>query len=356
MACAILATLLLLVATPLQAQTATTPEGALIIATKEAPPFAMKSPDGTWEGISITLWKNIAQRLGRPYTFVETDLKGMLDGVASGQYDVAAAAITVTSERQDRMDFSHPYFQTGLGIAVRPERGWLALLRGLPWPQIGASLLTLAALMGLAGLALWLIERRHNPEHFGREGVSGFGQGLWWSAVTMATVGYGDLTPRTLAGRIFAVVWMLASILLIASFTATMTSALTVQRLTSAITGPDDLQGRRVGAVSASTSAGWLDGKRMPYTQYQSVPQGLDALARGEIEAFVHDRPILLYYTSRRTDDDVTVIAALFNRQDYAFALPSGRALRKGVNKALLEEVGSPEWPTVLETWLGPEP
>ena len=32
----------------------------LVIGTKEAPPFAMKAADGAWQGISIDLWRRIA--------------------------------------------------------------------------------------------------------------------------------------------------------------------------------------------------------------------------------------------------------------------------------------------------------
>ena len=35
----------------------------LLVATKEAPPFSMKSDDGSWSGISITLWRDIAGEL-----------------------------------------------------------------------------------------------------------------------------------------------------------------------------------------------------------------------------------------------------------------------------------------------------
>src|SRR4029079_12035259 len=37
------------------------PRRELIIGTKEAPPFALKHADGTWTGISIELWRDIAQ-------------------------------------------------------------------------------------------------------------------------------------------------------------------------------------------------------------------------------------------------------------------------------------------------------
>ena len=38
------------------------PDKELVIGTKEAPPFAMKQPDGSWRGISIDLWRRVAER------------------------------------------------------------------------------------------------------------------------------------------------------------------------------------------------------------------------------------------------------------------------------------------------------
>jgi polar amino acid transport system substrate-binding protein len=68
----------------------------LIVGTKEAPPFAIKSTDGTWAGISIDLWRQIATGLNLKYELRETDLKGLLDGITSGSLDVAVGALTIT--------------------------------------------------------------------------------------------------------------------------------------------------------------------------------------------------------------------------------------------------------------------
>ncbi|MGH2706406.1 MAG: ion channel, partial [Actinomycetota bacterium] len=57
------------------------------------------------------------------------------------------------------------------------------------------------------------------------------GQGIWWAAVTMTTTGYGDTTPRRVLGRIVGI----TGIIIIANFTATITSALTIQDLRGAI-------------------------------------------------------------------------------------------------------------------------
>jgi hypothetical protein len=78
---------------------------------------------------------------------------------------------------------------------------------------------------------------QRNRNNF-RSGLRGIGDGLWWSAVTMTAVGYGDSTPRTLLGRALAIIWMFASVTLLAFFTAGITSSLTVEHLASKVTGP----------------------------------------------------------------------------------------------------------------------
>lgn len=58
--------------------------------------------------------------------------------------------------------------------------------------------------------------------HF-TEGMS-FADGIWWAFVTATTVGYGDISPSTLSGRIIASVLMIVGIGLIGSLTSTITA------------------------------------------------------------------------------------------------------------------------------------
>src|SRR5271170_1767416 len=89
----------------------------LVIGTKEAPPFAMKGEDGSWTGISIDLWRKIAADLNLNYRFQEASLDELIDGTAAGSLDAAIGAITITAERDKVVDFTHAYYQSGLGIA-----------------------------------------------------------------------------------------------------------------------------------------------------------------------------------------------------------------------------------------------
>jgi ABC-type amino acid transport substrate-binding protein len=74
----------------------------------------------------------------------------------------------------------------------------------------------------------------------------------------MTTVGYGDKAPVTVGGRLVAVVWMFASLILIAVFTAHITSLLTVSHLDHRIRGPEDLPRYRVATVAGTTSENYL--------------------------------------------------------------------------------------------------
>lgn len=58
--------------------------------------------------------------------------------------------------------------------------------------------------------------------HFA-EGMS-YGDGIWWAFVTTTTVGYGDISPSTLYGRIVAMTLMLVGIGLLGTITSTLTS------------------------------------------------------------------------------------------------------------------------------------
>lgn len=52
--------------------------------------------------------------------------------------------------------------------------------------------------------------------------IGSFGDALWWAVVTATTVGYGDVSPVTLEGRLIAVVLMITGIGVIGIFTATV--------------------------------------------------------------------------------------------------------------------------------------
>ena len=325
----------------------------LRVATRHVPPFAMLQ-DGVWQGIAIELWRRIGAELGYRSEFLEMDLGAMLEAVERGRVEAAVAALTITSEREARLDFSHSFHSSGLGIAVQRNPGtrWMDILKRLFSANFLNAIAPLLLLLTLSGVLVWLAERRRNPQ-FPDGAAEGIGAGLWWSAVTMTTVGYGDKAPQTPVGRLIALVWMFASVITISGFTAAITTALTMDRLTQTVSGIEDLYQARVLTQPDSTSAAFLDAHLVRYAEVANLPTALAALDRGEADAVIYDTPLLRHLVAADYANRLTVLPRLLQRQDYGIALPSGSPLREDINRELLRIIRSPDWQQLLYQYLG---
>lgn len=353
-----LATRLILVLTAWSCTTAATQPtessaGRAAIATRDVPPFSIKG-DGDWDGIVIELLHRIAKGTGLKFDLKEMDLGQMLDAAARGEVDAAAAALTITAERERVMDFTHPFYSSGLGVAVRQRSDvtWFSALKRIGSAAFVQAMAALLGLLALVGTLVWFAERRRNGQ-FQRDLVKGVGSGIWWSAVTMTTVGYGDKAPITMPGRIIGLVWMFASVILISGFTAAIASSLTLGELDQAIRGVDDLRGKRVITLVNSTSAAYLDEQLIPYSSASSLSEALGDLSAGRADAVVYDAPILRYLVKEGHGSTLRVLPTVFARQDYGIALPTGSPLREEMNRQILEITRTPEWNRMLEVYLG---
>lgn len=350
LACLITASL---VASPHAAAGTGAEDHPLVIATRHAPPFAIKTATG-WEGITIDLVDRLAKDLDLRYVFKDMGLEEMLEAAVNGEIDAAAAALTITAERERKLDFSHPFFTSGLGVAVprRAELTWLSSLKRIASVAFLKAAGALLGVITLVGVMVWFVERRRNNQ-FPREPIKGVGSGIWWSAVTMTTVGYGDKAPLTAAGRVIGLIWMFASIIVISGFTAAIATSLTVGQLDRSIAGIDDLIGKRVLTVKGSTSSTYLNEKLVRHNTVSTVPEALDKLAAGQADVVVYDLPILRYLVTESYGHELQVLPNVFERQDYGIALPPGVPFREKLNREILRITREPEWERTLDRYLG---
>lgn len=90
----------------------------LIVATDTAfVPFEFKEGD-KYVGFDIDLWDAIAQEIGVTYELRPMDFAGIIPALQTGQVDVALAGITIKPERQEVIDFSDGYYDSGLLLMV----------------------------------------------------------------------------------------------------------------------------------------------------------------------------------------------------------------------------------------------
>lgn len=85
-------------------------------------PFEFRDPKtGEYIGFDIDLWAAIAEVLGVEYELQPMDFVGIVPALQTGSVDVALAGITITSAREKVVDFSHPYYDSGLTLMVRAD-------------------------------------------------------------------------------------------------------------------------------------------------------------------------------------------------------------------------------------------
>jgi voltage-gated potassium channel len=93
------------------------------------------------------------------------------------------------------------------------------IIRTLQRERVFALASFIAILVFLGGLGYLLTEALESPNLLHQ-----FGQGLWWALVTITTVGYGDITPKTTAGRLVGAALMVGGLVSFSLVTATVAS------------------------------------------------------------------------------------------------------------------------------------
>ena len=313
-----------------------------------SPPFVMERPGG-YTGVSIALWEQVAKRINRPFHYVFfSDGIALQRAMVYESIDIGINPEVPTAYRVSNFEVTQPFFSSGVGVVTAPkgQNQFVVFLRNFFSMGFLRIILLLFGILLVFGTLLWIVERRKNPYQF-RKGLWGLFDGLWWAAVTMTTVGYGDKAPKSHVGKGIAIVWMFTAIIIISSFTATIASTLTVNTLESDIRGLDDLLAmERIGVVGTSEAEELLLANDVTPTRYfNSVQQGLRALGRKEIEVLLHERTALVYtinhmgYSGR-----VSLLPLVFRRQFRSFLMPYQHPDFRQVNQVLQEVLGSITW------------
>ncbi|MCP3383103.1 transporter substrate-binding domain-containing protein [Bradyrhizobium sp. CCGUVB4N] len=349
----VLALLVCMTSSAAQAETA-----KLRVATRIVPPMVVEK-NGTLTGFSIELWNSIGRQLNRETEYVVLpDVRELLDAVGHGQADLAIAAISITSEREDRFDFSQPIMNSGLqilvrGTAVNVEANPLRELAQLFFSRTLLVWLGIALLLILVPAHLmFLVERTH---HSGiiptRNYFPGIFHAMFWAAGTLAT--QADQMPRHWMARIVAVLWMFTGVVFVAFYTAQLTASLTVQQIKGPINGPQDLVGKTVGTTRGSTATAYLNEVKAQMVEFEKVDDLYNALLNHEIDAVVFDAPALLYYTTHDGRGSARTVGEVFHKEDYGIVFPTGSPLRKQVNEALLGLRENDRYQRIYEEWFG---
>lgn len=271
-----------------------------------------------------------------------------LAALQAGTVDVLLDAIEMTPEAVGQFNLSVPLQQRALRAVVRTDDNvtYGGLLNAMWHSELG-GLLLVGAIFSLLSAALMItVERNHRKSYFVERSTSErIEHGLWWSIVTFAAVGYGDVVPVTRMGRLVASCWMLFSVLLVALMGSVVAAEFTVSKLRSSLNTIETVRTKAV-AVLTDRDRSRLEGMGALVTVVPSFESGIVALRLGHVEGFfVSDLDVMLHHADLQESNLKLLPGRLrdtFIAVAYRADLPAD--LERRLDVGLMSAVVATEW------------
>ncbi|KAF7065614.1 hypothetical protein CFC21_071702 [Triticum aestivum] len=294
-----------------------------------------------------------------PFEYVKADpmpYDHLAQAVNNGTYDALVADMTITAKRSEHVDFTMPFIATSITMIVplRDQRSsnkwtWVFLkpLRYDLW-------LVSAAFFIFTGSVVWAIERRDN-ERFGGTQSNQAGTMLYFGFSTLVFTHNEKLKSNL--SRVVVVVWVFVVLILQSSYTASLTSLLTVPQVGPTI--PDYrallLGTEKVGILNNSFTPQVINQSGLPQdrvVRYRNAESFQEALLNGSIGAVIDETPYLNIFLQTYRDN-FTVTGQANMTSGFAFAFPRGSPYVTDLSQAILNLTESGEMNRIERKWLG---
>ncbi|GGZ34131.1 amino acid ABC transporter substrate-binding protein [Echinicola pacifica] len=316
-------------------------------------PFVIEGTEP--KGISVSLWRDLAYHLGLDYELMpyENTTAG-IEAVKNREIDVLVGPVTINSDRAAHVAFSQPFFETEMAIlAPSVEMGFWDYVKPLFSATFLFGVLGLMFALTLVGVILWFVEKETLTPEGEKSTLRGIGNGVWLAIVTMTTVGYGDLAPKTLAGRGVVSVWMIVSLITATSLVAGIATTISqIKGEDQTITSILHLEGKKVAVPNNPKiidNISTVGGRPVPIP---NAREGYDLLAKGQVDAVVYD-VIPLEYTYLNHDESQYVLSKKnILPQYYGFVFPEASELKKLIDIEILKMRESDEIQQIIDNWV----
>ena len=285
------------------------------------PPYAFLDSAGVWRGEAVDLFRATARDIGCDIEFIGLSQPEFLQALEREEVDAIAMALTPNPLTKSVLRLTPSFGTSHVAIAVFRDdlSGDLQVLaRSLTTPRQLRVYAAMASLVLLFALLIWVLEHSKN-QHFRGKRHEGIGSGLWWSITTLSTVGYGDKVPVSALGRFFAGTWMVFSLILVAIFTATVTSSITTHDISIQVNGPHDLPRARVGVVENGLAASYVEDHFLPHVSYPHLSPAIDDLRRGDLDAVLADKHSLEKEIAAQSDSRLTLLSTPVSKSPISF-------------------------------------
>ncbi|KAK6160845.1 hypothetical protein DH2020_004226 [Rehmannia glutinosa] len=276
--------------------------------------------------------------------------------ITTGFFDGVVGDIAIVTNRTRIVDFTQPYAASGL-VVVAPFRklntGAWAFLRPFSRQMWGVT----AAFFVFIGIVVWTLEHRTNDEFRGppKQQLITI---LWFSLSTLFFA-HRETTVSTL-GRLVLIIWLFVVLIINSSYTASLTSILTVQQLYSPIKGIETLKDGNdpIGYQIGSFAEHYLsEGIGIPKSRLKALgspEEYATALQlgpkKGGVAAVVDERPYIELFLASQCK--FRIIGQEFTKSGWGFAFPRDSPLAIDLSTAILTLSENGDLQRIHDKWL----
>ncbi|KAL6549153.1 hypothetical protein OROHE_008998 [Orobanche hederae] len=310
----------------------------------------------TSKGFCIDVFTSAASLLpyAVPYQFVpygngreNPDYNELVKLITTGFFDGVVGDVAIVTNRTRIVDFTQPFAASGL-VIVAPFRklntGAWAFLRPFSRQMWGVT----AAFFVFIGIVVWILEHRINDEFRGppKQQLITI---IWFRETTVSTL-----------GRLVLIIWLFVVLIINSSYTASLTSILTVQHLYSPLKGIESLKegndpiGYQVGSFAEhyliegfGISKSRLKALGSPEEYATALQLGPE---KGGVAAVVDERPYIELFLASHCK--FRIIGQEFTRSGWGFAFPRDSPLAIDLSTAILTLSENGDLQRIHDKWL----
>ncbi|TVU11263.1 hypothetical protein EJB05_44837, partial [Eragrostis curvula] len=293
-----------------------------------------------------------------PFNGSSTSYDELVRLVAEQKADAVVGDVTITSSRMGEVDYTMPFTGSGWSMVVAVQRETSTSMFFFLKPLTPSLWFASFAFFVFTGFVVWAIEHRVNPEFRGTPAQQ-FGLIFYYAFSTLVFAHREKLESNL--SRFVVIVWVFVVLILTSSYTASLTSMLTVQELRPAETDVAELvrRGDYVGYQEGSFVPGEL--KKMGFHEgklrsYSTPDQYADALnkgsANGGVAAVFDEIPYLKLFLSQYCDG-FAMAGPVYNDAGFGFVFPRGSPMVPDVSREIVSLTESDDLALIERKWFG---
>ncbi|KAK6946659.1 Receptor, ligand binding region [Dillenia turbinata] len=296
-----------------------------------------------YTGFSIEVFKAAIEYLPYPLPYEFVNFTGSYDDLVQSiylkEFDAVVGDVAIISKRYKWAEFSHPYTEPGL-LLVSPVR---LQTRDKAWLFMRPFTITMWLLTGIInifnGFVVWFIERNHCPELKGPL-LNQIGTLLWLAFNTLFSL-HGEKMHSNLS-RMAMVVWLFVALVITQSYTASLTSMLTLQKFEATVKDVEVLKATQapVGYGKGSYVEAYLidvlgfNSKLL--TNYRTPEEYDQAFRNQSIKAAFIEAPLATVFLTKYCKG-YTHSGPSFKIGGFGYAFPSGSQFVPDMSEAILK-------------------